>query len=77
MKKILQTVLTGITLILPVCFLASCGDLTGPQGEPGADGRDVIVRDTAYAVNAALAEKTGGGDDPWTLRVSGVDISDP
>lgn len=77
MKKILHKLLTGITLILPVCFLASCGDLTGPQGEPGADGRDVIVRDTAYAVNAALAEKTGGGDDPWTLRVSGVDISDP
>jgi hypothetical protein len=77
MKKTLHKLLTGILVSLTVCFLASCQDLSGPQGEPGADGRDAIVRDTAYAVDAALAEKTGGGDDPWTIRVSGVDISDP
>jgi hypothetical protein len=74
MKRTLHKLLTGILVILPVYFLASC---QGPQGEPGKDGQDAVVRDTAYAVNAALAEKTGGGDDPWVIRISGVDISDP
>jgi hypothetical protein len=79
MKKTIDKLLTGIVLILPVCFFASC-DLTGPQGEPGADGRDAAaIEDTAFAVDAALAAKTGTGeeDDPWLVKISGVDISDP
>jgi hypothetical protein len=89
MKKVLHKLLTALTLIL---VLASCEDLTGLQGPQGANGKDgangqngangekgddAIVRDTAYAVSAALAEKTGGDDEPWTVTVSGVDISDP
>jgi hypothetical protein len=79
MKKKIHKLFTGIVLILPVCFFASC-DLTGPQGEPGTDGRDAAaIEDTAFAVDAALAAKTGTGeeDDPWLVKISGVDISDP
>jgi hypothetical protein len=76
MRKALPNILTGVLASLLACFLASC-DLTGPQGEPGKDGEDAIGY-TALAVNAAVEEKTGDGEDePWIVKVSGVDISDP
>jgi hypothetical protein len=84
MKRTLQNLLSLLALVL---FLASCQDLTGPegpQGDPGADGADgengldaAIVQDTAYALSVALEAVTGGGDDPWAVTVTGVDISDP
>lgn len=77
MKKALYTLLTGLALILPVCFLAACQDLTGPQGEAGEKGRDAaLAPDPGEALAAALAAKTGGGEEPWLVKVSGLDVSD-
>jgi hypothetical protein len=36
-----------------------------------------MVRLAAEAVETALAAKTGGGADPWTVKVSGVDLGNP
>jgi hypothetical protein len=77
MKKALPKILTGILVSLLVCFLASCQDLTGPQGEPGADGRDAALSpDIGAALSSALAAKTGGDGEPWAVKISGLDLSD-
>jgi hypothetical protein len=77
MKKALRCLAGHILASLLACFLASCGDLTGPQGEPGKDGRDAVLPpDIEAVIGAALEAKTGGGDEPWLVRISGLDISD-
>jgi hypothetical protein len=77
MKKIMHKLLTGISISLLICFLAACQDLTGPQGEPGTDGRDAVLPpDIKETLSAALAAKTGGDTEPWAVKVSGLDLSD-
>jgi hypothetical protein len=77
MKKALHKILTGILVSLLVCFLASCQDLTGPQGNPGADGRDAALPpDIGAALSSALAAKTGGDGGPWAVKIGGLDLSD-
>jgi hypothetical protein len=77
MKKALPKILTGILVSLLVCFLASCQDLTGPQGEPGVDGRDAVLPpDIGEALSSALVAKTGGDGEPWAVKISGLDLSD-
>jgi hypothetical protein len=57
-------------------LLAACEGPAGPAGLSGKDGIDApkAVDITQY-LSAALAEKTGGGADPWTVRVGNIDLN--
>jgi hypothetical protein len=89
MKKVLHKLLGALTLIL---VLASCEDLTGLQGLPGKDGANgengvngetgpdgdaaPLPPNIEAILSAALAAKTGGGEEPWAVKVSDLDLSD-
>jgi hypothetical protein len=78
MKKTLHKLLVGILVSLLAYFLASCQDLTGPQGEPGKNGQDAVLPpDIGEALRSALAAKTEGDGKPWIVKISGLDFSDP
>jgi hypothetical protein len=62
-------------LLLVFLFLmAACEGPAGPQGTGGKEG--VKTPDISETLSASLAAKTGGGTAPWTVTVSGFDLSD-
>lgn len=63
-------------LLFPLMLIIAC-DLEGPGGEKGEDGRDFVNKAlVTEAINTALAAKTGGGAEPWIVKVAGVDLGD-
>jgi hypothetical protein len=73
-KRCLRAAVSGGLALVLGLFLAGCEGPTGSTGPGGGKGTEPV--DVSQYISAALEEKTGGGSDPWTVRVSGIDLND-
>jgi hypothetical protein len=92
MKKVLHKLFSALALILVLASCEDLTGLQGLPGENGTDGTNgangidgtngtdgldaPLPPDIEAILSAALEAKTGGGDEPWTVKVIGLDLSD-
>jgi hypothetical protein len=92
MKKVLHKLLGALALILVMASCEDLTGLQGLPGENGIDGTNgangidgtdgengedaPLPPDIEAILSAALEIKTGGGGEPWAVKVSGLDLSD-
>lgn len=67
-------VLKAALILLPLMLALACEGPAGPRGETGRDGDR--YPDIQKAVSAALGAKTQDDEERWTVKVSGIDLSD-